>query len=188
MKKQVQPLMINATVVNNAIDRLNLKAYYRFYNLDNNSRSVSFNQGIIINDQAPAGCPPACPDAGTRSFPYQYSTQNLGMEAGYDITRWLSGKFIYNWQRKHTDRQDVLTSDELTIGPIFDIKPSSWLLFRAAYRHSWRDAPDYDNNRLEVVDIANISRKFYLAKRDRDRVSLFTEVTPWERLKFSCRV
>jgi MtrB/PioB family decaheme-associated outer membrane protein len=180
----VQPLMINATVVNNAIDRLNLKAYYRFYNLDNNSRSVSFNQGIIINDQAPAGCPPACPDAGTSSFPYQYSTQNLGMEAGYDITRWLSGKFIYNWQRKHTDRQDVLTSDELTIGPILDFKPSSWLLFRAAYRHSWRDAPNYNNNRLEVVDIANISRKFYLAKRDRDRVSLFTEVSPWERLSF----
>ncbi len=180
----VQPLMINATLVNNAIDRLNLKAYYRFYNLDNNSKSVAFNQGIIVNDQAPAGCPPACPDAGTQSIPYQYSTQNLGMEAGYDFTRWISTKFVYNWQRRHTDNQDVLTSDEFTIGPTVDIKPTNWVLFRAAYKHSWRNAPDYNNNREEVVDIANISRKFYLAKRDRDKVSLYSEISPWERVSF----
>jgi MtrB/PioB family decaheme-associated outer membrane protein len=180
----VQPLMINTTLVNNSIDRLNLKAYYRFYNLDNTSKSVAFNQGIIVNDQAAAGCPPACPDAGTRSIPYQYSTQNLGMEGGYNINRWISSKFVYNWQRRHTDAQDVLTSDEFTIGPTIDIKPIDWLLFRTAYRHSWRDAPDYNNNREEVVDIANISRKFYLAKRDRDKVSLFTEISPWERVSF----
>jgi hypothetical protein len=180
----VQPLMINATLVNNAVDRLNLKASYRFYNLDNNSKAVSFNQGIIVNDQAPAGCPPACPDAGTRSIPYQYSTQNLGMEAGYDFTRWISTKLVYNWQRKHTSDQDVLTSDEFTIGPTMDIKPANWVLFRAAYRHSWRNAPDYNNNRVEDVDIANISRKFYLAKRDRDKASLYSEISPWEQVSF----
>jgi MtrB/PioB family decaheme-associated outer membrane protein len=180
----VQPLMINATLVNNAVDRLNLKAYYRFYNLDNNSKGVSFNQGIIVNDQAPAGCPPACPDAGTRSIPYQYSTQNLGMEAGYDFARWISTKLVYNWQRKHTSDQDVLTSDEFTIGPTIDVKPTNWTLFRLAYRHSWRNAPDYNNNRVEEVDIANISRKFYLAKRDRDKVSLYSEISPWERVSF----
>ena len=149
----VQPLMINATLVNNAIDRLNLKAYYRYYNLDNNSKSIAFNQGIVVNDTAGTTTSPNCPpaglpaDAGTRSIPYQYSTQNLGMEAGYDFTRWISTKFVYNWQRRHTDNQDVLTSDEFTIGPTVDIKPTNWVLFRAAYKHSWRNAPDYNNNR-----------------------------------------
>ena len=197
----VQPFMVNASLVNNAVDRLNLKAYYRFYNVDNNSKTVKFDQGIIINDQAPAAdCAtnpnPAlqCPERGSESFPYAYSRQDMGMEAGYNFTRWLDGKFIYNWQRYHRNEQDVLTSDEFTIGPIFDIKPSSWLLFRAAYRHSWRDAPNYNNNRLDPVDpgppptggvdIANISRKFYQAKRDRDKVSLFAEISPWEKLSF----
>ena len=106
------------------------------------------------------------------------------MEAGYDFNRWISTKFVYNWQRRHTDNQDVLTSDEFTIGPTVDIKPTNWVLFRAAYKHSWRNAPNYNNNREEVVDIANISRKFYLAKRDRDKVSLYSEVSPWERVSF----
>ena len=190
----VQPLMINASLVNNAIDHLNLKAYYRFYNQENNSKTVAFNQGIIVNDQAGAGCPPACPDAGTTSTPYQYSTQNLGMEAGYDFNRWISSKFVYNWQRRHTDFQDVLTSDEITIGPVVDIKPTNWILLRTAYKHSWRDAPNYNNNREspstcpavvgDCVDAANISRKFYLAKRDRDKVSLFSEISPWEQVSF----
>src|SRR5262245_8277890 len=188
----VQPLMINATMVNNAIERLNLKAYYRFFNVDNNSRTVRFNQGIIVNDQAPAGCPPTCPEAGSEAFPYAYFRQDMGMEAAYDFTRWLNGKFVYNWQRYQREKQDVLTSDEFTIGPIFDIKPYAGLLFRAAYRHSYRDAPNYDNNRLspptcpavpgDCVDAANISRKFYEAQRHQDKVSLFTEFSPWENV------
>lgn len=178
----MRPTMINLSLVNNFVERLNLKANYRFYDLDNRSKSLFFPQGIIINDQAPAGCPPACPDAGTKTFPYAYSKQNTGLEATYDVTRWLTAKLGYGWERMHREGGDVLTSDEHNIGPTMDIKPSSWVLLRASYKHSWRNAPDYNNNRLETVDPTNLSRKFFQAKRDRDRVSLFAEVSPWETL------
>lgn len=178
----VRPTTINLSLVNNYVERLNVKANYRYYDFDNKSKSVFFPQGIIINDQAPAGCAPACPDAGTRTFPYAYSKQNTGMEASYDVTRWLTAKFGYAWERMHREGGDVLTSDEYGVGPTLDIKPSSWVLLRASYRHSWRDAPDYNNNRLEIVDPTNLSRKFNQAKRNRDRVSLFAQVTPWETL------
>jgi hypothetical protein len=172
--------MVNLSLVNNFVQHLNLKANYRYYDLNNRSKSLFFPQGIIINDQAPAGCAPACPDAGTRTFPFAYSKQNTNVEAGYDVTRWLTVKLGYGWELMHREGGDVLTSDEHSIGPTLDFKPSSGILLRASYKHSWRNAPDYNNNRLEVVDATNLSRKFYQAKRDRDRVSLFAQVTPSE--------
>ena len=174
----VRPLMINATLVNRAVDRLTLKAHYRFYDLNNQSRKISFPQGIVINDQAGTvaapTCNPLCPDAGHVSTPYQYSKHNTGWEAGYDFTRWLAGKFAYVYERTHRSGLDVNNSNEHTIGPTFDIKPSSWLLIRANYKHSWRDAPGYN-----LAD-----KRFFEAARVRDRVSLFSEITPWEKLSF----
>jgi MtrB/PioB family decaheme-associated outer membrane protein len=172
----VRPMMVNATLVNRAVDRLNLKAFYRYYDLDNRSKSLVFPQGIVINDQAGTvaapTCNPICPDADHRTIPYQYSKNNVGLEAGYDLTRWLAAKFGYVYERLHRSDLDVHNSNEHTIGPTFDIKPSSWMLFRASYKHSWRDAPGYD-----LAD-----KRFFEAARDRDRVSLFSEVTPWEKL------
>jgi MtrB/PioB family decaheme-associated outer membrane protein len=178
----VRPTMINLSLVNSFVQRLNLKANYRYYDFNNRSKSLFFPQGIIVNDQAPAGCPPVCPDAGTRTFPYAYSKQNTGFEAAYDVTRSLTAKLAYGWERMHREGGDVLTSDEHSIGPTLDIKPAPWVLLRSSYRHSWRDAPDYNNNRLGIFDATNLSRKFYQAKRDRDRVSLFAQVSPWEIL------
>jgi MtrB/PioB family decaheme-associated outer membrane protein len=174
----VRPLTVNATLVNNSlVDRLNLKALYRFYDFNNQSKKITLTDGWILNDQ---GTPH---DVGDRITPLSYSKHNVGLEAGYNFTRWLSAKFGYGWERMHrNDGADVLNSNEHTIGPTLDIKPVHWLLFRASYKHSWRDAPDYNNNREGTVDTANISRKFYLAKRDRDRVSLFADYSPWETL------
>ena len=174
----VRPLMINATLVNRSIERLNLKAYYRLYDLDNRTKSAFFPQGIVINDQAGTlaapTCNPICPDANHRTIPYQYSKNSAGLEAGYDITRWLAAKLAYSYERMHRSGLDVRNSNEHTVGPTIDIKPSPWMLFRGSYKHSWRDAPGYN-----LAD-----QRFFEAKRDRDRVSLFSEITPWETLSF----
>jgi MtrB/PioB family decaheme-associated outer membrane protein len=162
----VRPLMVNATVVNNSIDRLSLKGFYRFYDLGNHSRKITLTDGWINLD---GGTPQ---DVGDRLSLHSYSKHDIGLEAGYDITRWLKAKFAYGYERLHRADLDVSNSNEHTIGPTFDLKPSSWLLFRATYKHSWRDAPNYDQT----------DKRFFEAQRDRDRVSLFSEITPWEKL------
>lgn len=172
----VQPTTINLSLVNNAIDNLNLKANYRFYDLNDKSKKVTLTGGWYLNDQG------AARDVGETITRQGYSKNNIGLEAGYHFARWLTGKFAYGWERMHRDGGDVLNSNEHTIGPTLDIKPTNGVLLRAVYKHSWRDAPDYNNNREAIVDSANISRKFYQAKRDRDRVSLFADVSPWETL------
>lgn len=173
----VRPLMVNATLVNNAIDRLNLKAYYRLYDLSNHNKTVTMPNGIVLND---AG---GFDSVGNPIEPehFYYSKNNVGFEAGYSFTRWLTGKLGYSWERMHrASVREITNSDEHTLGPTFDIRPFSSLLLRASYKHSWRDAPDYVA--LEDVDLANISRKFDEAKRDRDRTSLMAQYTPFGRV------
>ena len=179
----VRPLMINATLVNNFIDRLNLKAFYRFYDLDNQSKKVFFEEGIIVNDQGnPA-------DTGLRSFPFAYSKQNIGFDARYNLTRWLTAKMGYLWENMHREQREVLDSNEHTFGPTFDIKPNSWSSLRASYKRSLRDAHDYDAGRYAVVETEDTVeevrnahnpylRKFEEAARNRDKFSLFTQVAP----------
>jgi MtrB/PioB family decaheme-associated outer membrane protein len=165
----VRPLMINATLVNNSIDKLDLKAFYRFYDLQNDSRKITLTGGWINLDQ---GTPQ---DVGERLTLHSYSKNDLGFEAGYDFTRWLKAKFAYGYERLHRADLDVSDSNEVVIGPTVDIKPLNWTLLRLSYKHSWRDAPGYTGT---------LDQRFFEAKRDRDRVSIFSEVTPWEKLSF----
>src|SRR6266545_3176157 len=186
----VRPTMVNATFVNRYFDHLDLKAYYRYYDLDNRSKRLFLPDGYIRTDTGPA---PSAAAADLRSFPYAYSKQNMGLDARYDFTRWLSGKLSYGWERMHRERREVLTADEHSFGPTFDIKPNSWLLFRASYRRYLRDAHDYDAGRAVVIETAvppeeirldrlEALRKFDEAARNRNKLSFFTQVSPYENL------
>jgi len=170
----MRPAMVNLTLVNNFINNLNLKAYYRFYDLGNRTSPV-FTTGTVRNDQGNPG------SDWTVANQYAYSKNTAGFDAGYTFTRWLSGKFKFSWDRTHRSINDIdepsnvaLNQDEYKVGPTFDIKPFSWWLLRAAYQHSWRFAPEYrDPNSM-----------FWLAKRYQDKVNLFTDISPWETVSF----
>ena len=186
----VRPTMINATFVNRYFNRLDLKAFYRYYDLDNRSERLFLPNGYVRTDTGPN---PSAAAEDLRSFPYAYSKQNLGLDARYDFTKWLSGKLSYGWERMHRERREVLTANEHSFGPTFDIKPYSWLLFRASYRRSLREAHDYDAGRAVVyqtgedpedirLDRLEALRKFDQAARKRNKLSLFTQVSPYENL------
>ncbi len=182
----VRPTMINFTVVNRYVDRLNLKAFYRFYDYDNRSKKVFFPDGYVHTDSDPATDP-------IRSFPWSYSKHTLGLEPSYKFTNWLTGKLAYGFERMHREQREVLNADEHSLGPTFDIQPNSWVLIRAGYKRWWRSAPDYDAGRYHVVRVGvepeeirmeslEALRKFDEAKRTRDKISLFTQVSPFEIL------
>ncbi len=188
----VRPTMVNMTLVNRYVKNLDLKAYYRYYDFDNKSKRLFLPDGYIRTDTGPSA---SAADSGLRSFPYAYSKQNIGLDAGYQFTNWLTGKLSYGWERMHRERREVLNANEHSLGPTFDIKPNSWVLFRASYRRSWRDAPHYDAGRFSVVetgeDPAEVReehlralRKIDEAARNRDKVSLFTQISPLENLTF----
>jgi hypothetical protein len=165
----MRPLMVNTTFVNNSlITGLNLKAFYRLYDLSNHNNHISFPLGFVGNDRG------ALTVDDTENELSSYSKNTAGLEAGYNFTPWLTGKFNYSWDKMHRSGFETVNSNENTLGPTLDIKPLSWLLFRAKYSHSWRDS-DASQNTLEMV---------YLGKRNRDKASIYTDITPLDNLTF----
>ncbi len=166
----IRPLMVNATLTNNFFRFVNLKAYERFYDLGNHSNQISMPNGFIVNDSGTG--------SGTPEL-FSYSKNNLGAEGGFDITRWLSAKLGYNWERMHrVIEREITNSDEHSVGPTVDIKPLPWTLFRASYRYFTRDDPGYQDG-----TVTNISRKFDEAARRRHKSSLLAQLTPWDPLE-----
>ena len=184
----VRPTMVNLTLVNNSVDRLNLKAYYRFYDLDNRTKSVSTLGRTVRNDQDLASA--SDNQDWMRTKPYRYSKNSAGMGASYNFTRWLTGKFDFGWERTHRRlvatveelHTTSLNADEFKMGPTFDIKPLSWMLLRASYQRSWRFDPGYNSSTNPAT--SGSFEMFFLTKRNRDKVSLFADVSPWETLGF----
>ena len=184
----VRPTMINATLVNNFFRDVGLKASYRYYDFDNRSKRVLLPDGFIVNDQGVTN--------GTEllSFPYSYAKQNIGLDASYNVARWLTAKLGYGWERMHREyARELLNSNEHSFGPTFDIKPTAWTLFRLSYRRFLRDAHDYDAGRNAAVEIGETPedvrlsrleelRKFDQAARQRDRFSFFTQISPLANL------
>jgi MtrB/PioB family decaheme-associated outer membrane protein len=185
---EVRPTMINATLVNNFFKDVGLKASYRYYDFDNRSKRVLLPNGIIINDQGSAS------GDALFSFPYSYAKQNIGLDASYRVTRWLTAKLGYGWERMHREyARELLNSNEHSFGPTFDIKPTAWTLFRISYRRLMRDASNYDAGRNAAVEIGETRddvrlsrlaelRKFDEAARNRDKFSFFTQISPFETL------
>ncbi|MGE5304169.1 MAG: MtrB/PioB family outer membrane beta-barrel protein [Alphaproteobacteria bacterium] len=168
----VRPLMVNTTLVNNSlVDRLSLRAYYRLFDLSNKSSQITEPTGFIGNDRG------ATPVEGPnlQNDINQYSRNTAGIDASYQITRWLTGKFNYTWDKWHRNGFQTVDSTENTIGPTLDIKPLSWVLLRASYKHSWRDSNFTPDGNIVA---------FYLEKRDQDKVSLYADVSPFDTLGF----
>jgi MtrB/PioB family decaheme-associated outer membrane protein len=186
----VRPTMINATLVNNFFKDVGLKASYRYYDFDNRSKRVLLPNGFPVNDQGTTN------NDELYSFPYAYAKQNVNFDASYNVTKWLTAKLGYGWERMHREyARELLNSNEHSFGPTFDIKPTVWTLFRIGYKRLVRDAHGYDAGRNAAVEIGETPedvrlsrlaglRKFDEAARERDRFSFFTQISPLDNLTF----
>ncbi len=172
----VRPLMVNATLVNNFFDRVNLKAFYRYYGLDNHSSQITMPQGFVNLDST------LVPGALQNTI-YSYAKNSVGFEGAYDFANWLSAKLNYGYDRMHRHDREVFNQDKFTFGPTVDIKPSTSLLLRASYNHIWGNDSPYLAD--PTVDASNLSRKFDEAAMRRNKASLFAQYSPLENLTFT---
>jgi MtrB/PioB family decaheme-associated outer membrane protein len=170
----LRPLMVNATMVNNFFEGVTLRSFYRYYGLSNHSSQVELPQGFINLDTG-------APTGAVEPVRYSYAKNSVGFEGGYNFARWLSAKWSYGYDRWHRHDRETFNADEYGVGPTFDIKPTSDLLFRLAYRHLWRNISAYNAN--PDADASNISRKYDEAARRRNKTSAFAQYTPWDNLE-----
>jgi MtrB/PioB family decaheme-associated outer membrane protein len=183
---ELNPFMMNFMLTSRPLNKLTLTGRYRFYDLNNDGRSLLFSD-YVVTDFGLAGL-------ARRNLLYTYSTQNTGLETTYRLTSWGALKFGWEWEKWVRKFREVRNSDEHRFGPSFDITATDWLLLRTSYTRSQRDAHDYNPLAVlasfpegEAVQNARLItlRKFDQATRERDGVEFLAQFTPFDTLSFA---
>jgi MtrB/PioB family decaheme-associated outer membrane protein len=173
----------DVSVTSRALDPVTVTTRYRFYDLDNRSRSLVFGDYVEADTQL-AG-------VARRNLLYSYDRQTASTALGWRIRQRAALGLTYGWERLHREHREVRTTDEHRAGPSLDLTPWAWLLLRAAYEHGIRTTSGYDPSaptasfpsgdpverpRLQLL------RKFDEAHRQRDQVDLLAQVSPVEQI------
>lgn len=180
------PFLMNLTLTSRPLSKLSVTARYRFYDLHNGGRSFLFSD-YVVTDFALA-------EVSRRNLLYAYSTQKTGLEATYRLTSWGALKLGWEWAKWHRKFREVRNSDEHQLTPSFHLTPTDWLLLRASYTHSQRDAHSYNplspedsfpgGEALENARLIAL-RKFDEATRTRNQIEFLAQFTPVNSLSFT---
>jgi MtrB/PioB family decaheme-associated outer membrane protein len=173
----IETLLASVLFTTRPHDMVTVTGRYRFYDLDNKTRSLIFDDYVVAD---------AVRGVLRRSLPYAYSRQTAGGDAVLRPVSLASLKVAYQWERWHREHREVRNSEEHRVGPSLDLTPVRGLLLRAGYTHASRDPKDYDalaGRESESPALYNpLLRKFDEAKRVRDQVSTLVSVTAIPRV------
>jgi MtrB/PioB family decaheme-associated outer membrane protein len=174
-------------------------AWFRSYELDNRSPSLTFTDYVAADYQFPlCGNVNTCDANGDtvandrisrRSLPYGYKRDSLGAMFGWSPVHWFSGSVSY--ERESFDRKfsAVESSDEDIAKLTLDFTIAEWLTARTTLRHQERKADHYDAAYFEQsfpigepaeAEANEGMRRFYWTDRDRDNFTFTLDATPIE--------
>ena len=194
---------INTTLFNldytvNPVERLNLRAFYRYYDLDNKTGSAQWE--YVSQDTANTN--------GTVSYrnrrinlPFAYDKQNYGLDARYTLAFWRTTLGL-GFEREEIDREfREADTDENIYRVSLNARPAGWMSLRAKYLFGDRKAKDYDfrvTSQSYWYDFAQSPsgvgvdrdnpafafanhpdlRKFDVSDRERNQLDISATVTP----------
>ncbi|HEV8376188.1 MAG TPA: MtrB/PioB family outer membrane beta-barrel protein [Candidatus Polarisedimenticolia bacterium] len=180
------------TLASRPFSWLRYSAWFRDYNYDNKTPSLTFADYVATDYQfSMCGSANACGATTNRlqrrSLPFAYEKTDLGASAGFRPISWMD--VIVAFDREKTDRNiaAVTSSDEDTVKVALDFDVNDWLTLRVTARRQERRADGYDAEYfLESFPIgeANIAaanegeRKYMWTDRDRDSGALMVEISP----------
>ncbi|MFA5700282.1 MAG: MtrB/PioB family outer membrane beta-barrel protein [Desulfuromonas sp.] len=198
---EIETMLVNLDYTFNPIDRLNLRAFYRFYDLDNNTTEDDWH--YITSDAIPNGDA----DNGTPTFKnsrtnlaYAYDQQNYGLDARYNLAFWRTNLGL-GFEREEVDRDyREADTDENVYKISVRTRPTNWISLRGKYRYGDRKSSSYDydvtaasywydtstqtnldNPALTFSNHPDM-RKFDVIDRERQQVDLSATVTPMQML------
>jgi MtrB/PioB family decaheme-associated outer membrane protein len=204
---EIHTALFNVDYIVNPIDRLNLRPFFRYYNLDNDTPQD--NWWYITSDTIP-GTPSSA--VGTPTFKnqritlaYSYDQATLGLDATYYLTPWRTTLGL-RFEREDIDRdfREANTKENIFKASV-RTRPSRWLNFRVKYLFGDREGDGYntfvtsqsywydavadaagnlDNPKVSFTNHPDM-RKFDVAGRQRNEVDLAATILPRETLNLS---
>jgi MtrB/PioB family decaheme-associated outer membrane protein len=189
-------LAMNYTLVTTAWKKVQLKAGYRQYDYNNDTRSLLLTP-VQGDATAPSGTPPIFGQQESTPFGYNRKTVEVTGEWFFGKKSLAKAGYVGDWMdRSHRDAAHSL---ENTFFTSVDWVPIKDLLFRASYRHSDRKPDSYqDDNASDPTtgapvacsDTTNVTftadqrchRRFDEAERLRDRADGLVEYSATDKL------
>jgi len=173
---EVDTTQIDLKLTSRPLERLRLKAAYRYDERDNETPQARYP--YVIADALPS------PDART-NLPYSFEQDLVDLSAGYQVAEPVEMSAGYEYDRRERTFQEVDETEEHSVWGRVDASPTDILDIHAEYARAERDRSDYELV-AEIVPPQNpLLRKFNMADRDRDRASLFLTLTPYRLVSLS---
>jgi len=198
---EIATKLFNLDYTINPVERLNLRAFFRYYDLDN--KTGEDNWHYITSDTMSGtgtGGTPTYKNMRT-NLAYGYDQQNYGLDATYSLNFWRTTLGL-GFEREAIDRDyREADTDENMYKVSLRTRPTNSVSLRAKYLFGDREADGYNNN--VTADSywytqANVGtdndnpqftfsnhpdmRKFDVTDRERQQVDLAATVTPYEAL------
>jgi MtrB/PioB family decaheme-associated outer membrane protein len=193
---EIETLLFNADYSINPIERLNLRAFIRYYEMDNNTPQSQWD--YITSDTVGTSGNPT--ELNKRvNLAYSYDQTNYGLETSYNLPFWRTTLGL-GYEREDIDREfrEGNTEENIFKGSV-KTRPTDWLTLRAKYLYGDRDGGDYNNDvatdasywDVDPTDTHNPvnafgnhpdMRRFDVSDRERDQFDLAATVMPTEGL------
>jgi MtrB/PioB family decaheme-associated outer membrane protein len=183
-----QTLAMNFTLIETINKKFEIKAGYRHYDYNNNTRILDFTP-VQGDFQAPAPSPN--PPFGTEeNTPFGYNRKNIEVTGNWYFAKKSTAKIGYEGEIMDRSHRDVEHSVEKGLVVSVDTTPRKDLTFRIAYRYSVRNPESYDDDEATataggITNDSIFSRRFDEAARLRHRGDIELQYSPTDRLSFS---
>jgi MtrB/PioB family decaheme-associated outer membrane protein len=197
---EIDTKLFNLDYTINPIERLNLRAFYRFYDLEN--KTDEDNWWYVTNDTVGTNGAPSYKNKRS-NLAYEYDKQNYGLDSSYSLAFWRSTLGL-GYEREELDREyREADTDENIYKVSLRSRPTDWLSWRAKYQYGDREADSYNNNvtsesywyaPTDANDSDNPqftfgnhpdTRKYDVSDRERNLVEVSATVNPVDALDLS---
>ena len=138
---EVETKLFNLDYSINPIQRLNLRAYYRYYDLANNTPTEEWR--YVTGDTMAASGGVAYLNK-RRNLAYEYDKQNYGLDANYSLPLWASTLGLAYGREEIGREFREADTDENIYRVSLRSRPANWLSFRTKYQYGDREADHYD--------------------------------------------
>lgn len=203
---EIETLLYNFEYTIKPIDRLNLRAFYRFYDLDNNTKEDDWR--YITSDTIPGSSTATVGNSTYKNMrtnlAYGYEQQNYGLDATYSMNFWRTTLGL-EFEREEIERDyREGDTDENIYTASVRTRPADWVTLRVKYLYGDREGSSYDNGVTaqsywyalgdQGTDNDNPKftftnhpdmRKFDVIDRERNQLDLAATIMPTESLNLT---
>ncbi len=183
----INTLLINNVVTTQITPDLKSKATYRYYNFDNSTPELTFNDWVVTDSTLASVVSGSYVPVSSLSI--SYTKQNAGEELTWRPNRQWNLGVAYGYERYDWTRADATATNENSGRAYVDWKPTGNVTARASWLYGQRHYDGYDylanvgtwqwptggNTRYNIA-----YRQFYLDNRERSKgqFSVAWEITP----------